>query len=60
MENATITRQKALALKANDFERRFQPRLWEGRHWDIALCLDRSDPPQATWTKALTKEVKLV
>ena len=27
MENATSTRQKALALKANDFERRFQPRL---------------------------------
>ena len=42
MENATSTRQKALALKANDFERRFQPRLWEGRHWDIALCLDPS------------------
>jgi hypothetical protein len=39
MENATSTRQKALALKANDFERRFQPPLWEGRHWNIALCL---------------------
>jgi hypothetical protein len=42
MENATSTRQKALALKANDFESRFHLRLWEGRHWDIALCLDPS------------------
>jgi hypothetical protein len=42
MENATSTRQKALTLNANDFERRFQPRLWEGRHWDIALWLDPS------------------
>lgn len=26
--------------KANDFAKRFQPPFWEGRHWDLALCLD--------------------
>ena len=26
--------------KANDFAKRFQPPFWEGRSWDLALCLD--------------------